>query len=156
QTEPQPETLVLAEAAAYDDALAEGDASEPGPVFEQVSAPQPETLAMAAAPETMILAALTPPAPAPRAEPEVVARISSSGGRHWGVSLGKFGSMYQAESVLLKTALMESDALGDALRKVTKRKTGFEATFVGLSKQGAELACARLSARATDCDVIGP
>ena len=156
QTEPQPETLVLAEAAAYDESVAEGDAYEPGPAFAQTSAPQPETLAMAAAPETMILAALTPPAPAPRAEPEVVARVSSSGGRHWGISLGKFGSMYQAEGVLLKTALMESESLGDALRKVAKRKGGFEATFVGLSKQGAELACARLGARATDCVVIGP
>lgn len=173
QTAPQPETVALAEAAneeivtaaaepepEFDESMAEGDAVPNDPIFAQTTAPQPETLAMAAEtakqPETMILAALTPPAPAPREEPVVVARASSSGGRHWAISLGKFNSPYAAERALLKTALMESDALGDALRKVVTRKTGFEANFVGMTKEGAELACARLSARATDCSVVGP
>jgi len=51
---------------------------------------------------------------------------------------------------------MESDTLSDALRKVAKRKTGFEANFVGMSHETADLACRRLNARSTDCTVIGP
>lgn len=153
---PQPETVQLAAA--------------PTPGFGQATPAQPETLAMALAPAPtpeakpaakpwqsgIILAALTPEAAPARAEPEVIARVSSSGGRHWGISLGKYASSYQAERLLLQTALMESDTLGDALRKVANRKGGFEANFVGLSKEGAELACRRLAARATDCTVIGP
>nr|WP_284040686.1 D-alanyl-D-alanine carboxypeptidase family protein [Phaeovulum sp. NW3] len=162
-TEPQPETLALAEAVLtedFDESLSEGDAQPSGPVFAQSTMPQPETLALASAPavrtETMILAALTPPAPAPREEPVVVARVSSSGGRHWGVSLGKYNSHFHAERALLTTALMETASLGDALRKVANRKGGFEANFVGMSKDGAELACARLTARGTSCTVFGP
>lgn len=168
-TAPQPETLELAVVAAGEaypgDEFAEGDLPDPtaGPTFLQTSAPQPETLqlASAAAPrarrsETLILAALSPEAAAPYEEPEVIARVSSSGGRHWGISLGKYGSQYQAERQLLQTALMESDTLGDALRKVATRKGGFEANFVGMTREGADLACRRLAARSTDCTIIGP
>lgn len=162
--EPQPETLALAQAYALDqiDELPpEGDTQPPGG-FIQTTAPQPETLALAEAPatrkrpETVILAALSPPAPTRQAAPQVVTRVSSSGGRNWGVSLGLYGSHFAAERQLLTTALMESETLGDALRKVAKRKTGFEANFVGLTKDMAQLACARLDARAMDCRVIGP
>ena len=115
---------------------------------------------MAAAPEKrkseIILAALTPPAPAPEQKPRVVARVSSSGGRNWGVSLGLFGSRFAAERHMLTTALMESDTLGEALRKVATRKTGYEANFVGMTQDMAQLACARLESRAMDCKVVGP
>lgn len=156
---PQPETLAMNDFS--EDTPAEGDAPDPRePMFVQTSTPQPETLEMAGhknpTDNTVILAALTPPAPAPQQEREVVARASSSGGRNWGVNVGKFPSQYAAERSLLKTALMESDTLGDALRKVARGKTGFEANFVGMTKAGAELACARLTARASDCTVIGP
>ncbi|WP_240473696.1 D-alanyl-D-alanine carboxypeptidase family protein [Thioclava pacifica] len=162
-TEPQPETQELAQARALDvgdESLAEGDAVPPTPSFLQSTEPQPETMAMAEAPEarpsTMILAALTPPAPTPQAKPRIVARVSSSGGRNWGVSLGQFGSRFAAERHMLTTALMESDTLGEALRKVAQRKTGYEANFVGMTEDMASLACARLQARAMDCKVIGP
>ncbi len=160
-TEPQPETLTLAAAVLEDESMAEGDAVPNDPIFARTSVPQPETLAMAAgAPpsraQNVILAALTPPAPAPRQKQQVVARASSSGGRGHGISLGLFASNFAAERALLTTALMESDTLGDALRKVATRKTGYEANFVGMSRDTAELACARLAARATDCTVIGP
>lgn len=156
---PQPETLAMNDFS--EDTPAEGDAPDPRePMFVQTSTPQPETLEMAGhknpTDNTVILAALTPPAPAPQQPREVVARASSSGGRNWGVNVGRYPSQYAAERSLLKTALMESDTLGDALRKVARGKTGFEANFVGLTKAGAELACARLNARATDCTVIGP
>lgn len=167
---PQPETLaMIAEAGATLEAQGDTDpgdmpltlAAAPGPVFVQTATAQPETLAMAAAPQasrndTVILAALSPPAPAPQGKREVVARASSSGGRNWGISLGKYPSQYAAEQVLLKTALMESDTLSDSLRKVANRKNGFEALFVGLTEADAALACARLSARAMGCTQFGP
>ncbi|WP_417808750.1 D-alanyl-D-alanine carboxypeptidase family protein [Thioclava sp.] len=163
-TAPQPETMELAQARALDlgdESKAEGDAVEPTPGFAQTTKPQPETTAMAKngatdQPSEVILAALTPEAPAPAAKPRVVARLSSSGGRNWGVSLGLFGSNFAAERHLLTTALMDSDTLGDALRKVATRKTGYEANFVGMTQDSAQLACARLQARGMDCNLIGP
>lgn len=158
---PQPETLAMIEPEPSATEEAQGDTDPTGPVFIQTATAQPETLAMseparANRNDTVILAALTPPAPAPQAKREVVARASSSGGRNWGINVGKFGSQYAAEQALLKTALMESDSLSDSLRKVAKRKTGFDANFVGLTQGSAELACARLNARAMDCAVFGP
>ena len=41
-------------------------------------------------------------------------------------------------------------------RKVVARKGGFDATFLGLSQGGADLACRRLAARGADCAVVGP
>ena len=160
-TAPQPETLAMIEPEATDEVEAQGDTDPSGPVFIQTATAQPETLAMGSAAQvphndTVILAALTPPAPMPEGKREVVARASSSGGRNWGISLGKYPSQYAAEQVLLKTALMESTALSQGLRKVATRKSGYDALFVGLTRGDAELACARLSARAVDCAVIGP
>ncbi len=88
--------------------------------------------------------------------PEVVTRISTSGGRHWGINLGSFTTRHEAESVLLKTALREMGTLDDALRKVVKSRRGFEANFVGMSKELAALACRRLDAREVQCTALGP
>lgn len=92
---------------------------------------------------------------APR-EPEVVTRISTSGGRHWGINVGRFGTRHQAERVLLQTALVELSTLDQALRKVVQRSSGFDANFVGLSEDQAALACRRLAARNLDCEPLGP
>ncbi len=54
--------------------------------------------------------------PAPQqaeAEPEVVTRISTSGGRHWGINVGRFNTRASAERQLLKTALAETATLND-------------------------------------------
>lgn len=157
---PAEEQLALADEPVFDpNQPAEGDADPKDPVFIQSASPQPETLALArqksSRNDTVILSSMSP-SPAPQQRREVVARASTSGGRNWGVNVGKFNSQYAAERALLKTALMESDALGEALRKVAKTKTAFEANFVGMSQGSAELACARLAARATNCTVIGP
>ena len=56
----------------------------------------------------------------------------------------------------MKTALNELGTLDEALRKVVKRPDGWHANFVGLSEEGAELACRRLEARNASCKVIGP
>lgn len=87
-------------------------------------------------------------------EPTVVTRMSTSGGRHYGINVGLFTTKYEAERVLLKTALTEISTLGEALRKVGQSRQGWKANFVGMTKDGAELACRRLQARAASCTVI--
>lgn len=91
-----------------------------------------------------------------KAEPEVVTRVSTSGGRHWGVNVGRYGSRYKAEKVLLQTALTEMSSLDGSLRKVVRRPTGFDANFMGMTRDGADLACRRLQSRNMTCFMIGP
>lgn len=105
----------------------------------------------AARPEDAVLAS----APV-KAEPEVVTRVSTSGGRHWGVNVGRYASRYNAEKVLLKTALAEMATLDGSLRKVVQRPTGFDANFMGMTRDSADLACRRLQARNVTCFMIGP
>ena len=150
-TAPQPETLALA-ASTFEDTTEEPEDTASvvldAPVgFVQTSKPQPETL---------FLASVGPAQAAPKEAPVIIARASTSGGRHWGISLGLHTSEYNAQRALLQTALMESDTLGDALRKVNKRTRGFEANFVGMTEQGAQLACRRIEARSESCSVVGP
>lgn len=126
-----------------------------------------ETVALAAAdataapmtpiaPEQIILAEVEPAPPAPAAAQEVVTRVSTSGGRQWGINVGNYSSRYLAERVLLQTALTEMNTLDEALRKVVPARGGFDATFVGMTEETAQLACRRLAARNTDCAVVTP
>ncbi len=182
---PAPEAEVLvaaADAAIIDDVL--NDVINAA-LLEAMEAPDPEPVATAQvetpstpAPQTMIAAdtpTVTPhlrpasisgtavaaaPAAEPavvtaQAEPEVVTRISTSGGRHWGVNVGRYNSRYDAERVLLRVALNEMSTLDGALRRVVQRSGGFDANFMGLSREGADLACRRLQARGTTCFMIG-
>lgn len=87
---------------------------------------------------------------------EVVTRLSTSGGRHWGINVGRYPSQYAAEKVLIKTALAEMATLDGSLRKVVNRKGGFDANFMGLTREKADLACRRLQARQVTCFMIGP
>lgn len=97
------------------------------------------------------------PQPATAAKPqEVVTRVSTSGGRQWGVNIGRFGSRYVAEKVLLKTALAEMATLDGSLRKVVQKPQGFDANFLGMTRETADLACRRLKARNVSCFMIGP
>lgn len=89
-------------------------------------------------------------------EPVVVTRLSTSGGRYWGINVGRYTNRYEAEKVLLRTALSEMETLNGSLRKVSKSKLGFEANFLGMTKESAELACRRLSARNVNCETLGP
>ena len=110
-------------------------------------------------PEQIVQASVAPaPAAAPaitQAEPEIVTRISTSGGRHWGINVGRYGSRYEAERVLLRVALNEMSSLDGSLRRVVQRSGGFDANFMGLTREGADLACRRLQARGTSCFMIG-
>lgn len=89
-------------------------------------------------------------------DPEVVTRISTSGGRQWGVNIGRFDSEATADRALMKTMLAESASLGDGLRKIVHKSGGYDANFMGLTQDQADLACRRLQARGTQCFAIGP
>jgi len=134
-TEPQPETLELA----------------------AVLQPQPAVAAPPSRPGTiMLMSGQTDPGSSAPAELEVVSRVSTSGGRHWAISIGSFHTRYNAERALLQMALTESSTLDGTLRKVVSRRGGFDANFVGMSEDMAEAACRRLDARGQECQVVGP
>jgi D-alanyl-D-alanine carboxypeptidase len=158
-----------AEAVALADAEMAAAALEPAPE----ALPEPTDLAFAeAVDQTMLVAMVASPAPRPRPEemyadadpvqdasqatPEVVTRISTSGGRHWGINVGRYPSRAGAERQLLKTALAETATLNDGLRKVVERGGEYDANFVGLTQDQADLACRRLQARAVQCFTMGP
>ena len=46
--------------------------------------------------------------------------------------------------------------LDGALRKVVHGSRGYDATFLGMTRDSAELACRRLQARQVTCFMIGP
>ncbi|MFT7593861.1 MAG: D-alanyl-D-alanine carboxypeptidase [Paracoccaceae bacterium] len=109
----------------------------------------------AARPENLVLASTQPAAKADP-EQEVVTRLSTSGGQHWGINVGLYTSRYQAEKMLLRTALAEMSTLDGSLRKVVKTSRGFDANFLGMTRETADLACRRLQARNVSCSTIGP
>ena len=171
QLRPRSDVVVVATAAAPEAtsvvsnsditaALREAVETTPTP---PAAAPTPE----ANEAEVVIAAAKASPRPEPRpkevtlavqqaVEQEIVTRVSTSGGRHWGVNVGRFPSRYAAEKVLLKTALAEMSTLDGTLRKVVRRPQGFDANFLGMSRESADLACRRLAARNVSCFMIGP
>jgi len=88
--------------------------------------------------------------------PEIVTRVSTSGGRVWGVDLGLYPSRFDAERTLLRVALSENGTLGSGVRRVGQRSGRFVAGIHSLTQEQAELACLRLSVRAQTCDVVHP
>jgi D-alanyl-D-alanine carboxypeptidase len=92
----------------------------------------------------------------PDASEEVVTNVSTSGGKGWGINVGRFNTHGQAERVLMKTLLAENATLGTSLRKIVQnQKGGYDANFLGLSRMEADLACRRLQARGTQCFTMG-
>lgn len=85
---------------------------------------------------------------------QVVARVSTKSERHWGINVGRYPTQYKARQVLLKTALNEISTLDGSLRKVVKQSNGYDANFMGLSRETADLACRRLQARQITCLTI--
>jgi D-alanyl-D-alanine carboxypeptidase len=167
--EPAEVPTTAAEAVALADAELAAAALDPAPE----AASEPTDLAVAEAVDQATLVALAAsPTPRPRPEemyadadpvpetlqetPEVVTRISTSGGRHWGINVGRYPSRASAERQLLKTALAETATLNDGLRKVVERGGEYDANFVGLTQDQADLACRRLQARSVQCFTMGP
>ncbi|MBS4010441.1 MAG: D-alanyl-D-alanine carboxypeptidase, partial [Roseovarius sp.] len=126
-------------------------ATEPAPLPQGSAAVTPE-IRPEQRPTEIVLAS----APAPEPEPEVVTRVSTSGGRHWGINVGRYSSEYKARQMLLQTALNEMATLDGSLRKVVQRPAGFDANFMGMTRESADLACRRLQAKKVTCFMIGP
>jgi D-alanyl-D-alanine carboxypeptidase len=89
------------------------------------------------------------------AKPEVVTRVSTSGGQTWGINLGRFPNSFVAEKALIQIQLAENATLGNGLRKVVARSNGYDAVVLGLDRDTADLACRRLQARAMQCFTMG-
>jgi len=153
--------------SAINDAVAEAvNAPTPTPAPSQPVAAAADVVLASAATSTTIRPTLRPkglvvigaqPKTAKEPQPqEVVTRVSTSGGRQWGVNVGRFGSHYAAEKVLIKTALAEMATLDGSLRKVVRKPQGFDANFLGMTRETADLACRRLQARSVSCIMIGP
>ena len=85
---------------------------------------------------------------------------SASGARAWSVHLGSYGSRMDAERHLLVTALQDLAALEGAFRRidpaVEEGRRVYRARFVGLTRQDAERACARLQTRSETCRPVSP
>jgi D-alanyl-D-alanine carboxypeptidase len=157
--------ILIAEAAASDQAKLQAGISA---AMAEVAVPEasgPATAPVTSGkrpverPKNLVLATATAPEPIP--EPidpvqEVVTRLSTSGGRQWGINVGSFNSRYEAEKVLLRTALAEMSTLDGSLRKVSQSSRGFDANFLGMTQEMADLACRRLQARKIPCSSIGP
>jgi D-alanyl-D-alanine carboxypeptidase len=150
----------LAEAAVKDTTV---PAAAPEPVLAASLAgafirPSPRPRADAAAPVTQVSLNADVPAPQvrPQAKPVVVTRLSTSGGRHWSINVGRYNTRDQAERVLLQTALVEMSTLETALRKVVRSPKGWEANFVGMTEDTADMACRRLEAQNVSCTPVGP
>ena len=175
QARPGSTTPVLVAEAIVKNAQEEEDIlrQEIQQAVEQANTPEEAVLAAATA--ASVGAALRPTArpssivqasasPSPTQQPaetddnqrEVVTRLSTSGGQHWGINVGRYTSRYQAEKVLLRTALAEMSSLDGSLRRVVKGPRGFDANFVGMTQESADLACRRLQARNVECSTIGP
>lgn len=144
----------------------DGEAIDPPPL-------SPSRMANIQATSAAIEASVAAPAPKPRPDivfasvaaaapadalpaPEVVARLATSGAHDWAITLGRFNSRDAAEKVLLRTALSEPTTLDQTLRKVVDRKSGYDANFVGLSQDQADLACRRIQARGQQCFTMAP
>ncbi len=162
-TEPQNQPVVVAAATVIEHdiqsallAAQESDevaVAEPAPTQE----PEQEDLTLASVNLAEIIAVPTrEPEPQSRTETMVVTRISTSGGMHWGINVGRYPSRYDAEKMLLKTALTEMSTLDGTLRKVVQNSRGFEANFMGMTEETAALACRRLQARQITCYTLGP
>jgi D-alanyl-D-alanine carboxypeptidase len=142
-TAAQPETL-----EALAEAQVNRNESSPVDIPAVTAEPRPAEIIMTA--EAIAL----PETPA-TVENEVVTRVSTSGGRHWAINLGAYNSHSEAERLLLQAAIAEATALDGALRRINQSSGGYEATFVGLTRDQADLACRRFQARGTTCFMMG-
>ncbi len=106
-------------------------------------------------PEDLVLASVQP-IPAGDPVQKVVTRVSTSGGRNWGINVGSYPSEYKARKILLQVALNEMATLDGSLRKVRRRSSGFDANFLGMTRETADLACRRLQAKQVTCFMIEP
>ena len=129
----------------------------PKPAPQAVTAAATPTKAVAIPASVQATGAVTlslRPQPAP--EPVVVTRLANTGSTDWSVTVGRYSNQFEAEKALLRVALKETATLNGAVRKVVNGPQGWEARFLGLTRDNAQLACRKLSAQSYDCAARGP
>ncbi len=142
--------------AAQEGPLAEGDTEEPTvDMSPLVPRARPLVEAVDAGPAVAASLAAVAPAPVKPAAPRVVSR-NLNDDKMWGINVGRFGNRHLAERALVTTALKEIETLQGAERQVAVRSTGYDANFMGLTRDTADLACRRLQARNMNCFMVGP
>lgn len=144
--------IALAADASVARQIAQAQTAKVAPIESVKPVVRPRTLVLASAEAQQSASA----APVAERKTEVVTRVSTSGGRHWGINVGRYSSRFAAEKALLKTALAEVETLDGSLRKVVNGSRGYDANFMGLTRENADLACRRLQARQVTCFMIGP
>jgi D-alanyl-D-alanine carboxypeptidase len=154
-TDAQPETLAALADVAQVERAATGEMLVAADVAAAVDEVTVEPEARPA--EIIMTAEAIAPAEDPAADEgtEVVTRVSTSGGHHWGINLGRFNSEMSAQRFLLQATLAESEALDGGLRRIIQLSGGFDANVMGLTRDQADLACRRFQARGTTCFMIG-
>lgn len=140
--------------AAQEGPLAEGDTEEPTIDMSPLT-PRARPLLEAVDTSPAVAASLAAVAPVKPKEPRVVSR-NLSDDKLWGINVGRFGNRHLAERALVTTALKEIETLQGAERQVAVRSTGYDANFMGLTRDTADLACRRLQARNMNCFMVGP
>lgn len=107
--------------------------------------------------EGIVQTSTTAEPPQPGVPNEVLTRqVSTSEPRMWGINIGRYSSAFDAERVLMQTALADITALDGAVRKVRPVSGGFDAQFLGMTREQADLACRRLQARDRLCFTLAP
>ncbi len=136
--------------------LLAGEISDSAPVtpVELAALSARTALASPSRPKARDLTLRRAPKQVPRTE--IVAAPNRSAPQDWGVHVGSYPSRFKAEQVLLATALTEMSTLDGSRRAVVRRPRGFDANFLGLSKDSAERACRRLQARNVSCSLVEP
>ena len=137
-------------------AAAERDrAAAPGakPTAGWQTARPPARLRPSLAPTSQVVSAGTP-------EKARTVAVNTSGDKAWSVHLGSYGSRMDAERHLLVTALQDLSALEGGFRRIDpvieEGRRVYRARFVGLTRQDAERACARLQTRSETCEPVSP
>ena len=87
---------------------------------------------------------------------QTITRSKNIGPKNWTISLGDFTTRDRAERHLLKTTLTEIDTLKMATQKIIYRPKGWEAIFMHLNKNNAEIACQKLEYQGYKCKLKGP
>ncbi|MGV6839354.1 MAG: D-alanyl-D-alanine carboxypeptidase family protein [Planktomarina sp.] len=160
-----PEVVLVAANSAVIDTVVETAINTPEPEAapEPVITAQVKTIAPKARPSNLVPAAATVAEAAPIAEPEAqneelatIKQAMQTSNPDWAINVGKYDSHYQAERILLRTALAEMTTLDGAKRHVKPNSNGYEALFVGLTRDNADLACRRLQAQQISCMMVAP
>jgi len=151
RTAPAPVLLAKIDEAEVDRAVRQAVIEAIVPAPKQTVKPLMRTA------EVMPVALVTPEAVS--SEPRIVSRKSTSG-RAWSVQLGVYGSKFEAEKTLLKTALSNLGPLDEAERRISPATVNgarlYRARFVGLSQADANKTCSRLRARSQTCVTVSP